>query len=421
MAEPRRVRPGPASGAAPRVRRRQTYVRRRLSRSRDRQNRPRRALRDVAEHRTRRGKTAELRGLFLPRTRGTARTVGGVAVEHSVVISGQQIPFLAPSDRSVLETALRENRWLPHACSQGNCGACKIRVLSGEVDHGQPDDAVLSEAERSSGLALACQARPRTDLVIAPVNDAAPDRPLHSLRDYQGTVLELADIADRTRRLAVELDEPMEFEAGQYAELLVPGSRVARQYSMAHPPSECRRLEFHVKNVDGGIATEGWIFGSMRVGDRIDLRGPLGQFGVVAPQPEPAILVGGGTGLAPLKSLALHALANDLIPSVHLYHGGRRRTDLYDVDFFHALAAADSRFRYHPVLSEEQWDGATGMVTDTVLNHFETCRGHSAYLCGPPAMVTAAVKVLKRRRMAPRLIFREEFTASTTRPDRSAA
>lgn len=340
---------------------------------------------------------------------------------HSVLISGQDIPFIAPSDRSVLESALRENRWLPHACSQGNCGACKIQVLSGQVEHGQPPGTVLTEEERSSGFVLACQARPRTDLVVAPVGEAQPDRPLHPLRDYQATVLDLVDIADRTRRLVVELDEPMEFEAGQYAELLVPGSGVARQYSMANPPCERRRLEFHVKHVDDGIATEAWIFGSLRVGDRIELRGPLGQFGVVAAQDEPAILVGGGTGLAPLKSIALHALANDLIPRVHLYHGGRRRSDLYDVEFFQELAAADDRFQYHPVLSEEQWDGASGMVTDTVLDHFDTCRGHSAYLCGPPAMVTAAVKALKRRRMAPRLIFREEFTASAPIPDLSVA
>ncbi|MGX7728954.1 2Fe-2S iron-sulfur cluster-binding protein [Rhodococcus sp. 2H158] len=338
-------------------------------------------------------------------------------MSHSVTVSGQDGAFPGAPDRSVLESALRANRWLPHACSQGTCGTCKIRVLCGEVDHGRPDETILSEAERSSGLTLACQATPRTDLVVAPVNDAAPDRPLHALRDYRGTVRELCDIADRTRRLVVELDEPMEFEAGQYAELLVPGSGTARQYSMANAPSESRRLEFHVKCVDGGAATEGWVFGPLQVGERIDLRGPLGQFGVVEPRQEAAILVGGGTGLAPLKSIALHALANDLIPSIDLYHGGRGRADLYDVDFFRALEAADARFRYHPVLSEEEWDGATGMVTDAVLEDFASCKGYSAFLCGPPAMVAAAVKALKRRRMSPRLIFREEFTASPARPE----
>lgn len=214
--------------------------------------------------------------------------------------------------------------------------------------------------------------------------------------DYNGIVWELSDIARQTRRLLVELDEPMEFDAGRYAELIVPGSGVARQYSMANPPSEGRMLEFHVRNTAGGLATEGWIFDTLRVGDRIDLRGPLGQFGVTEPRKEPAILIGGGTGLAPLKSIVRHALDGDLLPDIHLYHGGRREADLYDVEHFRAVAAADSRFHYHPVLSEESWNGATG-------------------LCGPPAMVVAAVKALKRRRMSPRLIFKEEFTVSAPR------
>ena len=63
-------------------------------------------------------------------------------------------------------------------------------------------------------------------------------------------------------------------------------------------------------------------------------------------------------------------------------------------------------------MSEEQWDGPTGMVTDAVVEDFRSCKGMSAYLCGPPAMIEAGVRALKRRRMAPRLIFREEFTVA---------
>jgi phenol hydroxylase P5 protein len=210
-------------------------------------------------------------------------------MDRMVTVSGHDGAFPVAADTSVLEAALRANRWLPHACSQGTCGTCKIRVLCGAVDHGAADEAVLTADERSSGLALACQSQPHGDLTIAPVNDAGPSRPMHALRDYAGTVRELSDIARQTRRLVVELDEPMEFDAGQYAELMVPESGVARQYSMANPPSEGRMLEFHVRNTEGGLATEGWIFDTLGVGDRIDLRGPLGQFGVTEPREEPAI------------------------------------------------------------------------------------------------------------------------------------
>ncbi|MGW8815949.1 2Fe-2S iron-sulfur cluster-binding protein [Gordonia terrae] len=334
-------------------------------------------------------------------------------MKYQVTVVGKG-DFPVEDGQSVLESALRANQWLPHACSQGTCGTCKIRVLHGEIDHGEASNEVLTESERHAGIALACQSRARGDVTISPLDDSASEGPMHPLRDHQGTVIELAEIARCTRRLVIELDEEMEFSAGQYAELIVPGSGAARQYSMANPPSEPRRLEFHVRLAEGGAATEGWIFHSLRVGDRVALRGPYGRFAVAQLHSERAIMIGGGTGLAPLKSMVRHALSHDLLPGIDLYHGGRCRDDLYDVDFFRELEASDSRFRYHPVLSDEDWDGATGLVTDAVIADFPSCKGYRGYLCGPPAMVIAGVKALKRRRMAPRLVAKEEFTIQST-------
>ncbi|RPA06284.1 NADH:ubiquinone reductase (Na(+)-transporting) subunit F [Gordonia sp. OPL2] len=331
---------------------------------------------------------------------------------HRVEITGADAVLEVGEDQSILDAALRANAWIPHSCTQGTCGTCKLKVLSGSVDHGDSPEYTLTATERAGGLALACMAKPCSDLVVEPTGAVDDGVPHHPLRDFVGEVIELSDIAAGTRRLVVELDEEMTFNAGQYCELLVPGAAVGRQYSMANPPSERRCLEFHVKLSPGGLATEGWIFGSLSVGDRIDLRGPLGQFHIVHPQSEPAILVGGGTGLAPLKSIVRHALDNDLVPEMFLYHGGRRQEDLYDVEFFTDLAARHDHFHYRPALSEETWTGATGLVTDVVLADFSSCKGLSAFLCGPPAMIEAAVKSLKRRRMAPRRIFREEFTVA---------
>jgi phenol hydroxylase P5 protein len=331
---------------------------------------------------------------------------------HRVQMSGKDCGFDVAAEQTVLDAALRANEWIPHSCTQGTCGTCKLSVLCGEVDHGAAPEYTLTADERSRGLALACMARPRSDLVVKPLGEVDDGIPRHALRDHTGTVVTLEDIATDTRRLVVELDDDLWFNAGQYCELIVPGSGVGRQYSMASPPSDTRRVEFHVKRTPGGLATDGWIFASLSVGDEIALRGPLGQFSLVFEQSEPAILVGGGTGLAPLKSIAVHALDNRLVPELHLYHGGRRREDLYDVDFFAELAQRHNNFHYHPVLSEQDWDGATGMVTDAVIGDFASCRGMSAYLCGPPPMVEAGVKALKRRRMAPRLIFREEFVVA---------
>ncbi len=246
---------------------------------------------------------------------------------------------------------------------------------------------------------------------MEPLADVAGDGVIrHPLRDVVGTVSLLDDIARETRRLVIDLDEPLPFTAGQYVELLVPGTDIRRQYSMANAPSDTAEIELHVRRTEGGAATDGWIFANMSVGDRVEVRGPMGVFGLGKPQDEPAILVAGGTGPAPMKSTVHAALAEDLVPELWLYHGGRTAEDLYDAEFFRQLDAEHEHFHYRPVLSEQDWGGATGMVTDAVLEDFATCKGFAGYLCGPPAMVDAGRKVFKRRRMAPRLIHQEEFT-----------
>ena len=329
---------------------------------------------------------------------------------HRVTIAGTETQLAVAADQPILDAALRANAWIPHSCTQGTCGTCKVKILSGEVDHRNSPDYTLTADDRDDALALACMATPRSDVVVETLGAVDDGVPHHPLRDYSGTVTVLDDIAANTRRLVVELDSDMAFNAGQYCELIVPGSSIGRQYSMANPPSEPRRLEFHIKLTPGGVATDGWIFSTLTVGDSISLRGPLGQFNLVAGQGEAAILIGGGTGLAPLKSIVRHSLDHHLIPELYLYHGGRRQEDLYDVEYFTRLSQRHDNFHYRPVLSEETWSGATGLVTDVVVDDFSSCKGMSAYLCGPPPMIAAAVKALKRRRMAPRLIFREEFT-----------
>lgn len=327
---------------------------------------------------------------------------------HGVRISGDERVVECAGEQAVLDACLRAGRWLPHSCTQGTCGSCKMRVVSGEVDHRGTSDYTLPAEERAAGIALACQATPRSDLHLEPVEPIDDDAPHHPLRDHTGTVVELADIARETRRIVVELDEPMTFDAGQYAEITVPGTGLSRQYSMANPPWEQRFLEFHVRRTPGGAATDGWMFRTLRCGDPVELTGSLGDFGLRA-QEEPAILIAGGTGLAPLKSIVQDALARDLAPQLHLYHGGRTEDDLYDVAFFRDLAAEHPALTYRPCLSESTWDGAVGLVTDVVAEDFPSCRGMSAYLCGPPAMIEAGGKVLKKRRMAPRRIHREKF------------
>jgi phenol hydroxylase P5 protein len=237
---------------------------------------------------------------------------------------------------------------------------------------------------------------------------------VHAVQDFSGTLVELDDIANGTRRLVIELDRDLVFNAGQYMSLQIPGHEgVTRTYSMANPPAERRRLEFQVRLTAGGIATEGWVFKDLAVGDAVALSGPYGRFVLREDRGEPAVMIAGGTGLAPIASMIRRALEEGVgeVERIYLYQGARTQQWMYDVDRFRALEAAfPDRFTYRPCLSEEQAEGfATGMVTDVLNADHETLKGHVGYVCGPPMMVEAALKTLMLKRLFPRDIFKEEF------------
>jgi CDP-4-dehydro-6-deoxyglucose reductase/3-phenylpropionate/trans-cinnamate dioxygenase ferredoxin reductase subunit/phenol hydroxylase P5 protein len=257
---------------------------------------------------------------------------------------------------------------------------------------------------------LACQATPCSDVKIQPLAAVDPAYPFHRLQDFVGTVTALEDIAEDTRRLLITLDKPMEFTAGQYSELLVPGTTLKRHYSMANAPSETGVLEFQIRRVPGGEATDHWVFGTLRVGHVVELSGPLGDFVYSEDDGDPMILIGGGTGMAPMMSILDHALSRNPDREIHVYQGARTTADLYDVDRLRSYAEKFVNVRYVPALNAGDWEGRTGHVTDVMLEDFESCKGYSGYLCGPPPMVDAGIKAFKRRRMAPRKIYREKFS-----------
>lgn len=331
-----------------------------------------------------------------------------------VSVGGRRVE--CAGDRSLLDAFLRAGVWMPNSCNQGTCGTCKIRVLSGGIDHGASPLDTLSGEERAAGLALACQARPLGEAAVESAGTAA-GRATHPLRDVEATVLDVEDIARDTRRVLLGLPEPLAFEAGQHVELVVPGTGARRQYSLANTADEDKVLELHVRRVPGGVATDGWMFGTLAVGDRVRATGPLGDFHL-PPAPDdgggPMVLVGGGTGLAPLVGIVRTALARHPGREVRLYHGVRGAADLYDLDRMAELADAHPGFRFVPVLSHEPAPEGTchrtGLPTDAFVEDVAGARGWSGWLCGPPPMVDAGVKAFKRRRMAPRMIHREKFT-----------
>src|SRR5260370_5143697 len=199
----------------------------------------------------------------------------------------------------MLDAWLGAGVWLPHACTHGTCGTCKAEVLEGAVGPQDLSDFALLEFERTEGKALICVATPLSDVTIEGAVEAEEGVVFHPVRDYRGVLVTLEDIARDTRRLVIELDREIAFNPGQYVTLDVPGQGVTRTYSMANPPSEPRRLELQIRRTPGGLATDGWIFKTLREGDPIAMSGPYGRFFLRERRTEPMILIGVGGGVAP--------------------------------------------------------------------------------------------------------------------------
>lgn len=343
-------------------------------------------------------------------TRPRLAVVQGEA--HRVVLgtgTGAVAAVSCPGGVTVLEALLEAGVPVRYGCFTGSCGRCLARLVTGRIDH-PSDRPGVSEHDRLAGQVLLCQTRPLSDLVIeATVDDG--DRPFVPPRTFTATVGALEDIARETRRLRLLLDRPLHYLPGQYLRLEVPGASVPRAYSIATPPAPdgVSEVELHVRLVRGGLATERYVFGSLQVGDTVHLRAPYGRFVLREAEDHPLLFVAGGTGLAPIESMVHAAVAGGMRQPIVLYHGVRTKADLYDCDVLEALAARHPNLSYRPVLSEEEWPGRTGLVTEAVARDFESLRGWTAYLCGPPPMVDAAAALLARLRVPGRLIRREEF------------
>jgi phenol/toluene 2-monooxygenase (NADH) P5/A5 len=344
---------------------------------------------------------------------------------YTVTIEPLGRSVVCREDQSILDACLRAGVWLPHSCTHGTCATCKCDVVDGDVDHGEASSFALMDFERDEGKLLTCSARPRSDVTIEADIDVDDDIEMYAVEDFTGTLVDKEVIARDTVRLLVELDRDISFNAGQYMKFVVPASELGpecdRTWSIASPPTETRELEFHVRLVPGGRGTDGWVFRDLDVGGSVRLSGPYGRFVLHTGQDNHAIMVAGGTGLAPIKAMIRHGLENDCYDGeLTLYQGARSREWLYDVDVFRALAEEYDQFGYRPCLSEETAEEvaasgddpdayAYGLVTDVIVADHQSLSGCKGYLCGPPLMVEAALKTFMSKRLFPRDIYREEF------------
>jgi CDP-4-dehydro-6-deoxyglucose reductase len=310
---------------------------------------------------------------------------------HQVTVRPSGHTFRADGNETLLDAALRQGISLPYGCRGGMCGSCAASVLSGEVCYPFGEAQGLSTQDRESGKAFLCMAAACSDLEIdVPQLGAEPDIEVKTL---PVRVEKMRKLADDVMELTLKLpaSERLRFLAGQYIDILLKDGK-RRGFSLANSPVHDEFLELHIRHVPGGQFT-GHVFNEMQEKALLRVEGPLGSF-YIRESARPIILIGGGTGFAPLKAMLEQMMDQGLDKPVFLYWGVRGKADLYMDGVVRSWVARHPHLTYVPVLSEVQaedhWQGRTGWVHAAVAADFADLSGYDVYLSGPPPMVQAA-------------------------------
>jgi NAD(P)H-flavin reductase/ferredoxin len=316
---------------------------------------------------------------------------------------------------TVLQAALRGGVDLPNSCRVGGCGTCKCRLAEGQVKELTETGYLLSADEIERGYILACQSVPKTDIRIELDGDER--------RRIAGTIIAQEKVTHDIAHLTIQLDSPLAYRAGQFAQLtldVLPG--ITRSYSFATPPQADGKVELYIRRVDGGQFST-FVNDVDVVGAMVRVEGPIGDFWL-RPGDAPLVLVAGGSGLPPILAMLEQAVAAGVSRPVTLLFGARERRDLYALAKITAIADLwNGPFQFIPVLSaaddDPEWTGHRGLVTDLIPSVVD--EDAHAYLCGPPAMVDAALEALRVEGVAREHIRCDRFTTVADAPPAIAA
>ena len=339
---------------------------------------------------------------------------------------------------SLLSALSSKNIYLPSACGGGGtCAVCKCQVVDGGGDILATEKTHISRKDAQDNWRLACQVKVRNDLDIKVKDEVL------SIKKWECTVKSNDNVATFIKELIVELPEGenLNFQSGGYIQIDIPkyevdfnnfdidkeyhedwdkykiwdfklknDQEIFRAYSMANHPAEGNIVMLNVRiatpppplwnEVPPGIASS-YIF-DLKPGDKVTISGPYGDFFIKDTDRE-MVYVGGGAGMAPLRSHIFH-LFHTLKTGrkVSYWYGARSKREMFYDDHFKKIQEKFPNFEYHVALSdpmpEDNWKGFTGfihqVVHDNYLKDHEDPTEIEYYMCGPPMMNTAVTNML---------------------------
>ena len=300
-----------------------------------------------------------------------------MSVQVTVQPAGHEF-FVEGSD-TLLEAALRAGIPLDYGCSNGNCGECKARLVSGQVKKVHPHDYVLKEAERENGAILLCSYAPITDVVVEAHVAGADDIPEQSIPTKVKAVEHFNDHL-AALHLTAPRSQRLRFLAGQHVTLSAHGAE--GEYYVASCPCEDRHIELHVRRDNRGFSRQ--VFNGLRKEDGVQIIGPHGHFVMKLDSRRPVIFIAWEEGFAPIKSLVQHAMSLEIAESMHLYWAAGEAGHYQD-NLCRAWADALDEFSYQPL---DVGQGAAAVAEAILARHPDLSRA-DIYAAGPDVFLKA--------------------------------
>jgi CDP-4-dehydro-6-deoxyglucose reductase len=326
---------------------------------------------------------------------------------HKVQVEPSGHSFTVEDDETILDAAIRQGINLPYGCHSGFCGDCRAILTSGQIHYPKGKPPVMSDHE--TGGCYSCLAKALSDITIE-VKEIVQSQDIQ-IRTMPCKIDRLEHLNDDVIRLYLKLPEGerLPFLAGQYLNFILnDGSK--RAFSIANAPHDDAFIELHIRHVIGGTFTD-QLFDGMQEKTILRIEAPLGSYYLREDSHRPIILMGGGTGFAPLKGIIEHAFQIGVNRSMHLYWGVRSRADLYLPNLPEQWAAQHPNFNYTPVLSEPDsgWQGKTGWVHEVVAADYPDLSEYEVYMSGPPPMIKAGKKAFLALGLSDEKLYSDSF------------
>jgi len=357
-----------------------------------------------------------------------------------------------PAGGKLLNTLADAGIFLSSACGGGGtCAQCKCQILDGGGSMLPTEEGHFTRGQRRDNWRLSCQVAVKQDMKI----EVAPE--FFGVKQWETTVLSNNNVATFIKELVLEIPagESVDFRAGGYVQLEVPPHEVRyadfdieeqyrgdwehfglfnkvskvndttiRAYSMANYPEEKGVIKFNIRIATPPPGTDfppgkmsSYVFG-LKPGDKVKVFGPYGEFFAKDTDAE-MVFIGGGAGMAPMRSHIFDQLRRIKTKrKISFWYGARSLREMFYEEDYNTLAAENENFEWHVALSdpqpEDNWTGMTGFIHNVVLENY--LKSHPApedceyYMCGPPMMNAAVVKMLKDLGVEDENIALDEFS-----------